>query len=113
MNYSEDYLIKLVNNKPEELVKLLLNPKCAPKDLMIGVEILANECKNEENILPVLRRLLKHVNANVRESAVIGIISFYVAKSPPQDILDRVAEIANSDPSQYLREYARDSLSKY
>lgn len=113
MNYSEDYLVNLSQQNPQELVKILLNPRCSSDTLMVGVEILANEVKNEEIVLPILKRLLNHVNAGVREGAVISVCSFYIDKKPPVDILARVQEIANNDPSFYLKEYAKDVLLKY
>lgn len=113
MTYSEDYLVKLAQKDPENLVKILLNPRSNAVDLTLGIEILANEVQNEEIVLPALRRLLKHINATVREGAVIGVSSFYNLKHPPSDILDRVREIADNDPSLYLKDYAKDVLLKY
>jgi hypothetical protein len=113
MNYSEEHLIALAQTNPQELYKILINPRTPTTALMLGVEILANEVKNEEIVLPVLKRLLNHVNAGVRENAVISVCSFYINNKPPQDILDRVQEIANNDPSFYLKEYAKDVLLKY
>lgn len=113
MSYSEDHLIKLAQDKPQELLKILLNPRSTPVDLTLGIEILANESQNEEMLLLALRRLLSHINAIVREGAVISVGSFYIESKPPQDILDRVKEIAQNDPSLYLKEYAKDLLLQY
>lgn len=113
MNYSEEHLVRLAHDNPIELVNILLNPRCITPTLILGVEILATEVKNEDLVLPALKRLLNHVNAGVREGAVISVSSFYINNKPPQDILDRVREISNTDPSAYLKEYAKDVLLKY
>lgn len=113
MNYSEEHLLSLAHDNPKELVGILLNPRCATPILILGVEILATEVKGEDFVVPVLKRLLNHINAGVRESAVISVASFYVNSKPPLDILDRVKEISNTDPSIYLKEYAKDILLKY
>jgi vesicle coat complex subunit len=81
--------------------------------LTSGAEILGGEVKDETIVLPVLRMLLKHVNAIVREGACIGVSSFYIDKKPPQDVLDRLRVMAASDPSPTLKDYAKTLIQDF
>lgn len=113
MIYSEEQLVNLAKFNTEELVRILTNPGENHNTLTLGADILATEVKDEQVVLPVLKKLLKHINALVREGAVIGVNSFYSDKNAPQEILDRLAQISKSDPSSNLRSFAKDSLEKY
>lgn len=110
MIYTDSQLICLVKNAPKELVKILISPNTDIKILISGTEILCSEITDESLILPVIRLLLKHVNALVREGAVIGIAAFYVNTKPPQDVIDRLNFISNNDPFNELRIYVKDLL---
>src|ERR1035441_9121918 len=107
MSYSDHQLTELAQTNPKELARILLRPSSDTRTLSFGAEILGTEVKEEETVLPVIRQLLKHVNAVVREGAVIGASSFYLESKPPRDILDRLIVISNSDPSPTLREFAK------
>lgn len=98
MKYNENQLIDLARNNPKELARILVTPDIDTKLLATGVEILAGENPDEEIIFPVFRKLLKHMNAIVREGALMGVAAFCSTKKPPRDILDRLSAIANSDP---------------
>lgn len=113
MSYSENQLISLAKNNPKELVRILISPNADIKMLTSGVEILGGEVADEALVLPVLRQLLKHVNAIVREGAAIGVSTFYLEKKPPQDILDRLTVISNNDPSPTLRDYVAGILQDF
>ncbi len=106
MSYSDTQLVNLAKTNPKELIRILTSPHADIRTLTAGVEILGGEVSDEAMVLPVLRQLLKHINAIVREGAAIGVSTFYLEKKPPRDILDRMKAIANSDPSPTLREYA-------
>ena len=90
MIYTDEQLINLAKTNTKELVRLLISPNADIRMLTSGAEILGGEISDETIVLPVLRMLIKHVNAAVREGAAIGISAFYVNKLPPQDILDRL-----------------------
>lgn len=113
MKYSEEQLIKLANENLEELVRVLNEPTTSSVELTFGAEILGTEIKDEKVVLPVLKRLLRHINALVREGAIIGVCSFYIDNKPPVEILDRLKQIAASDPSPTLKSYAKEVLIDY
>lgn len=115
--YSANQLIELSRNKPKELVRVLTSPNMDIRTLTNGVEILGCDVSDEELVIPVLRSFLRHVNALVRESATIATIGFYNQDGrendmPPRDILDRMRQIANSDPLLILREQAQGILEE-
>lgn len=110
MNYSDNQLNTLAKTNPKELARILTSPNADVRTLTSGAEILGGEVGDETIVLPVLRMLLKHVNAIVREGALIGASTFYMEKAPPRDIVDRVRVMSNSDPSPALKEYAKSVL---
>ena len=112
--YSENELEALAITNPKELSKILSSPNGDVNTLTFGAELLGGEVKDESLVLPPLRMLLKHINAVVREGAMIGVSAFYSDKSlPPSDILDKLKMISNSDPSPVLREYAKGLLDDF
>lgn len=113
MIYSNTQLVQLAQISPQELMKILTSPNADTKMLASGVEVFCGEVNDETLVLSVIRTLLKHKNALVRESAIIGITEFYVDEMPPQDILDKLKLISNVDPSPFVKEYSGDVLEKY
>lgn len=113
MSYSDAQLTTLAQTNPKELARILVSPNNDTRTLSLGAEILGNEVKDEAIVLPVIRQLLKHVNAIVREGAVIGASSFYITKKPPRDILDKLKAISNGDPSPTLKDYAKSVLGDF
>lgn len=113
MNYSEEQLVDLAKSDPEELVRILTNPSTNTVVLTFGVEIIASEITDEDIVLPVLKRLLRHINALVREGALIGVGAFYGNKSPPQEIVDKLKVLSNADPSKAIKSIAKDLLENY
>ena len=111
--YSDNQMTALALNNPKELSRILTSPNTDVRTLTSGAEILGSEVSDELLVLPVLRILLKHVNALVREGAIIGTSAFYNAKTPPQDILERVRAIANNDPLPILKEEAQSLLEEF
>jgi hypothetical protein len=113
MNYTENQLTQLAKTNPKELARILISPNASTHTLTFGAELLGGEVADEALVLPVLRQLIKHVNAIVREGAAIGISSFYMDKKPPADILERLKRMAASDPSPTLKEYAKSMLEDF
>jgi hypothetical protein len=113
MSYSDHQITELAQTNPKELARILTRPNSDIRMLSFGAEMLGTEVKEEEIVLPVIRQLLKHVNAIVREGAVIGASSFYLENKPPRDILDRLLVMSNSDPSPALRDYAKSVLGDF
>jgi len=113
MGYSENQLNVLAKNNPKELVRVLMNPNSDVVALTFGAEILGGEVKEEDLVLPVLRKLLKHINAIVREGAMIGVSAFYAENKPPQDILDKLKAISCNDPSPACKDYASSLLEDF
>lgn len=106
MDYSDNQLTKLARENPKELAKLLANPNLNVRTLSFGAEILGEEVKDEVLVLPVFRMLLRHINAIVREGACIGMSCFYIDKKPPLDVLQKLQDMKNNDPSPAIKECA-------
>lgn len=114
MSYSEAQLNALAKDNPKELARILSSPNADVRTLTFGAELLGGDVKDEELVLPVLRRLLKHFNAIVREGAMLGTSAFYLDnKKPPQDIIDRLRTISKSDPSPANRDCAGSILEDF
>lgn len=113
MSYSHEQLHKLAESDLPKFIKILNSPNSDTYTLSIGAEILGEEVTDEDISLPILKKLLKHVNAVVREGAVIGITALFADKKIPADILERVKEMSQNDPSPALRLYANDILEDY
>ena len=113
MTYTDNQLKALASNNPKELIRILNSPQADVSTLTFGAEILGGEIKDEELVLPVFRKLIKHVNAIVREGSLIGIEAFYSSAKPPQDILDRLKAMANSDPSPAIKDLAKDLVKEF
>lgn len=113
MNYSQNQLKTLAQDNPQELARIITSPNANTHMLTIGAELLG-EISDERIVLPAFRRLLKHVNAIVREGAVMGVSSFYLGKKrPPQDILDRLMWMAKNDPSPSVRGDSESLLNDF
>jgi hypothetical protein len=113
MSYSENELTALAKTNPKELIRIITSPNSDIHALTFGAEILGIEVADEDLVLPAFRRLLKHINAVVREGAMLGVLSFYTKKYPPQDILDRITKISVDDPSPGCMECALDLLDSF
>lgn len=110
MIYTSSQLNNLAQNSPEELVQILISPGTDIKVLVTGAELLCDEITDETVILPVIKILLKHKHALVRESAVIGLAGFYSNRKPPKEILDILIYISTNDPFVQLKNYAKDII---
>jgi hypothetical protein len=109
----ETKLSNLANDNPKELSRILISPSADINTLSIGAEILGGEVADEQLVLPVFRKLLKHINAVVREGAMIGVSAFYASKSPPTEILDRLKLMLVDDPSPNIKNYASALLEDF
>lgn len=110
MSYSENQITELARKNPKELARVLSSPDVDVRTLTFGVEIFGAEISDEEMVVPVFRKLLRHVNALVREGAMMGVASFYDRKNIPRDILDRLKAISTNDPSHNNKETAKSLL---
>lgn len=111
MKYTEYQLIQLAQSNPQELLKII-NSHNDIKTITSTVEILSTEVSDETLVSPILSRLLKHIHATVRESALSGVSTFYADRKMPPEILKQLEIVSNNDPSLLLREYAQDLLLK-
>lgn len=112
MTYSQNQLKALAQDNPKELARILTSPNTDSPTLTFGAELLG-DVSDEQIVLPTLRQLLKHLNAIVREGAMMGLSSFYMEKKPPQDIIDRLRIMAKSDPSANNKEFAGTVLEQF
>lgn len=103
-------MTQLAKSNPKELARILTSHNGDIQILTSGAEILGEEVDDEAIVLPIIRQLVKHVNAIVREGVCIGLSSFYLEKRPPQDILDKLRTMSINDPSPTLKHYARTML---
>lgn len=113
MSFSISQLKQLSENNPEELAKLINNNISEIFILSDALELLGESSIDESIVLPIFKRMLKHIHVNIRESALLAISSFYINKKPDVDILDRVKNISKNDPSYDLRDLATDCLKKF
>jgi hypothetical protein len=114
MKYSDNQLKALAATNPKELISILNSPHADVSTLTFGAEILGGEVSDESLTLPVFRKLMRHVNAVVREGSLIGIEAFYSAETPPpQDILDKLKAMSNNDPSLVIKNLSKDLLKEY
>ena len=113
MEFSENKMIELAKSNSKELARILTNPTTGIFTLIPGLEILGGEVLDEDVVLPVFRLLINHRNATVRESVLIGISAFFINKTPPKDILDKLEKMAESDPSPTIKEITKDYLKNF
>lgn len=113
MNYSSTQLQNIAKNDPEELIKIIERNNSNVAILTNAIEILGEEVRDEIIMLPVFRRLLKHIHAQVRESTLLAISFFYNNNPPPQDIIDKMKVIIKSDPSSIVRDCCQDILNNF
>jgi hypothetical protein len=109
----ETDLSNLANQNPKELSRLLTSPNTNIKILSVGVEILGGEVGDETLTLPVFKKLLKHINAVVREAAMIGVSAFYTNKTPPFEIIQQLQFMLEEDPSPNIKNYAAALLEDF
>lgn len=112
MSYSHNQLKTMAQNSPKELARILTAPNADVHTLTFGAEILG-DISDEQIVLPTLRQLLKHVNAVVREGAMMGLSSFYMERKPPQDIIERLRVMNKADPSPSCKEFAGTLLKDF
>lgn len=113
MSYSTIQLRNLAQQNPQELIRLITSPNGDAKTLASGAEVLGEEVSNESIVTPILRQLLKHPHALVREGALNGVAAFFSEKPISRDILDRIRAIAKSDPLNTNKEIAADIISTF
>lgn len=110
MFYSELQLVKLAQDDPAQLSKILINSSNNINTLTFGIEILASETEEEKFFLEPAKMLLKHVHAVVREGACLAVASFYTNKSVPSEIIDRLKWLSSHDPSPNVKNSAQIAL---
>lgn len=111
MSYSENQITDLAHNDPKELVRILSSPDVEARVLTYGVEILGGEILDEDMVVPVFRKLLRHMNALVREGTMMGIAAFYDRKIVPRELVDRLKIISLNDPSPINKETAKSLIA--
>jgi len=112
MSYSQNQLKTMSQSSPKELARILTSLNADVHTLTYGAELLG-EIPDERIVLPALRILLKHVNAVVREGAMMGLSSFYMERKPPQDIMERLRAMTKTDPSPSNKEFAGTILKDF
>ena len=112
MSYSHNQLKALAQTDPKELARILTSSNVDTHTLTFGAELLG-ETTDERIVLPALRQLLKHVNAVVREGALMGFSSFYLEKKPPADVIEKLRTMAKTDPSPSIKEFATSILRDF
>jgi hypothetical protein len=112
MSYSQNQLKALAQNNPKELARILTSPNADIHTLTYGAELLG-DVPDERLVLPTLRMLLKHVNAVVREGAMMGLSSFYMERKPPQDVIEKLRLMNKADPSPSNKEFAETLLRDF
>jgi HEAT repeat protein len=94
----------LAQHYPHELLKLIASGRLRPTDLTFAAEI-AGQLQNSTHVRAVLRRLLAHADALVREGAIYGL-----ARHVDPPVREELRHLASSDPSPAVRQAAADTL---
>jgi hypothetical protein len=103
----------LAQQNPKELIRIITSLNGNVKTLTAGVEILGEETTDESLVIPVFRQLIKHSNALVREGTMNGMSVFFINKSPPEDIVERLRSMSINDPFPPNKDIAKDLLNKF
>ena len=112
MDYSITQLQSLAKNNQQELINIINSNNINISTLTMAVEILGEKISDEILVLPIFKRLLKHIHADVRESTILAILSFYSNnKVIPIDIFNKLKIIVKSDPSPNVRDCCCDLLN--
>lgn len=109
LTYSYNQLTEIYKKSPNNLAKLLLQSSNV-HTISDGIEILSNECSDEDVVLPVLKKFLSHIHVLVREAACNAVSSFYSASSPPEEIIGKLKTMSETDPSGIIKSLATDIL---
>ena len=112
MRISEMELKRIAENNPQELIKLLSDNNADIATLTFGAEMIGS-IKDENLVTPILKKLLSHINAVVREGAVYGTSAFFDNKSLPEDILNKIKAMSIKDPSPGVRQCSKDLLTVF
>lgn len=100
--------------KPYDLIKWIESGTLKPYDLTYAAETLGDIEGCEALLVPVLRNLLDHEDAMVREGAIYGIYKqrLYDIRSGWQDVdtLRKLRRMAVNDPSPGVRNAAADVI---
>ena len=114
MSYSNQQLKQIAQTNPQELVRIINGHYSSDiKTIALAVDILGEEVSDEAIVLPIIRRFLKHVHVLIRESAITCAGTFYMGKTLPEDIADRLKIIVKADPSNDLKDLAEDTLKDF
>lgn len=113
MKFSENQLKFLSKTNPQELAKILSSPNSDINTLTFGAEILGSEVNDPSLVEPVLKQLMKHINAIVREGALIGIEAFFINSKPSDEILNKLKSMSDNDPSPIIRQYSKDLIIEF
>lgn len=113
MNYSDSQLTALAQSNPKELARILSSPNANIRMLTFGVEILGGEVADENVVVPVLKKLLSHVNAVVREGAMLGVSSFFMGKKLPVEIMEKLKLMSTNDPSPTVKDFSKSLLKDF
>ena len=112
MEYLATHLQNLAKTSPQEIINIINKNNSDIKTITEAIEILGEEKVEEALILPVLKRLLRHIHAQVRESTILAISSYY-QKELPKEILDRIKIMVKADPSPIVRNCCEDVLENF
>jgi hypothetical protein len=113
MSYSNIQLRNLAQQNPKELIRIITSSGGDAKTLSSGVEVLGEEVTNETLVIPVLRQLLKHPHALVREGALNGAAAFFSDKIAPREIIEIIRNISKNDPLSINKDFASHILSDF
>jgi HEAT repeat protein len=94
----------LAQNYPHELLKLIASDRLRPTDLTFAAEI-AGQLLDSSEARGILRPLLDHGDAVVREGAIYGL-----ARHVDQAVRTELSRLVTSDLSPAVRQAAADTL---
>ena len=94
----------LAQHYPRELLKLIASNQLRPTDLTFAAEI-AGRLSEPSEVRAILRPLLSHTDALVREGAIYGL-----ARHVDPAVREEISKLASFDPSPAVRQAAADIL---
>jgi hypothetical protein len=112
MFLSQNELIKLAHENPEELIRLIKSDELDIPCLTYAAEYLGAEAQAGEEVVYTLLFLTYNQSPLVREGAIYGLYDYVEGEEGWNSVVRiRLDDMANTDPSRGVAEAAMDALS--
>src|SRR5205823_5849541 len=102
---TEDFFHRLASLDPQRLIALIRSGSLRPSQLTFAADAVGS-ISDRSQALGVLRDLVEYPSAVVREGVVYGL-----ARLEVEEAVALLRRMAQSDPSQSVRQVAADSIA--